>query len=43
MKELQALYDKWNAEQAPPSAPKEKPAAKKARQKGKKKNQPAVQ
>jgi arylsulfatase A-like enzyme len=26
VKELQALYDKWNAEQAPPSAPKEKPA-----------------
>jgi arylsulfatase A-like enzyme len=42
VKELQALYDKWNAEQAPPSAPKEKPN-RKARQQGKRKNQPAVQ
>jgi arylsulfatase A-like enzyme len=26
VKELRALYDKWNAEQAPPSVPREKPA-----------------
>jgi arylsulfatase A-like enzyme len=26
MRELQKLWDKWNAEQAPPSAPKENPA-----------------
>jgi arylsulfatase A-like enzyme len=43
-KELRALWDKWNAEQAPPSAPKEQPAAAKAKatakakgEKGKKK------
>jgi arylsulfatase A-like enzyme len=32
VKELQALYDKWNAEQAPPSAPKERPARRRAAQ-----------
>lgn len=26
LKELQAIYDKWNAEQAPPIVPKEAPA-----------------
>ncbi len=36
-KELQDLWDKWNAEQAPPSSPKELPAAKpKAKAKKKK-------
>lgn len=39
VKELQALFDKWNAEQAAPSSPKEKPG----KQQGKKgrKNRPA--
>jgi len=27
VKELKSMWDKWNAEQAPPSFPKEKPAA----------------
>ncbi len=37
-KELQALWDKWSAEQAPPSAP-DSPAAGKANKKNAKKNQ----
>ncbi len=38
VKELLALYDKWNAEQAPASVPKEQPAKQKANAtKGKKK------
>jgi arylsulfatase A-like enzyme len=34
-KELRDLWDKWNAEQAPPSAPREQPAQAKANAKGK--------
>lgn len=37
VKELRALYEKWNAEQAPPSAP-DAPAAKNKKNKNKKKN-----
>ena len=37
VKELQAMWDKWSAEQAPPSAPDSGPAKGAGRKKGKKK------
>jgi arylsulfatase A-like enzyme len=40
VKELKSLWDKWNAEQAPPSFPKEKPAATKPANRPKKDKQP---
>jgi arylsulfatase A-like enzyme len=42
VKELQGLYDKWNTEQAPPSAPKEPPQKPKAKAKGGKKKRAAA-